>query len=181
MTKKINQRTRITKRILKDSLIELLKSKTIYQISIRELCDKAEINRSTFYKYYGSQFDLLEEMEVDLMALVEEALSKSTRVNGHNRSAFQTICRYLEENLELSRLLINNNVDPVFAEKILGSDQVKKEIYKMLGPNYSERESEYAYNYITYGAYQVLRVWLNKDKRETPEEIVEIIMKQLYA
>ncbi len=56
MAKKEDRRIRMTKRMLKDALIELLKKKDIYHVSIRELCEAADVNRTTFYKYYGSQF-----------------------------------------------------------------------------------------------------------------------------
>ena len=52
---KDNQRVRLTKRLLQDSLIELMKTKTIYKISIKEICELAEVNRSTFYKQRSYQ------------------------------------------------------------------------------------------------------------------------------
>jgi AcrR family transcriptional regulator len=51
------------KKLLKDSLIRLLQQGSIHRISVREICDRAGINRTTFYKYYGSQYDLLGDME----------------------------------------------------------------------------------------------------------------------
>ena len=63
MNKKDNQRTRLTKMLLKNSLIKLLYKKPIYQISVSELCSTAELNRSTFYKYYGNVQDLMKEIE----------------------------------------------------------------------------------------------------------------------
>ncbi len=62
MEKKEDRRIAMTKRLLKAALIELLKEQDIYHISIRELCERADVNRTTFYKYYGSQFDLLSAM-----------------------------------------------------------------------------------------------------------------------
>ena len=49
----------MTKKIIKDTFIEMLEKKNIQKIYVRELCEKADINRSTFYKYYESQYDLL--------------------------------------------------------------------------------------------------------------------------
>ena len=63
MKKKENRRVTMTKQLLKDALVSLLEKNDIYNISIRELCEVADVNRSTFYKYYGSQFDLLADME----------------------------------------------------------------------------------------------------------------------
>ena len=54
-----NQRVYLSKKLLENALISLLKQKSLYKISIRELCEVASINRSTFYKYFSSQFDLL--------------------------------------------------------------------------------------------------------------------------
>ena len=45
MNKNDNQRTRLTKLLFKNSLIKLLHKKTIYQITVSELCTDAEQNR----------------------------------------------------------------------------------------------------------------------------------------
>ena len=47
-----NQRTRLTKRLLRENLLELLKEKPVEYITVKELCEYAELNRSTFYAYY---------------------------------------------------------------------------------------------------------------------------------
>ena len=54
MNTKDNQRVRLTKRLLRESLIKLLGKQTIYDITVSQLCEDAEINRSTFYKYYNN-------------------------------------------------------------------------------------------------------------------------------
>lgn len=66
----MNQRNILTKKLLKNSLTNMLQTQNIYQISIRELCENAGINRSISYKYYGSQFDLLSEMKQDLLVSI---------------------------------------------------------------------------------------------------------------
>ena len=71
--KKINQRVMLSKRLIKESLTELLKTKGIHNLSVRLLCETAGINRTTFYKYYGSQYDVLAEMEEELL----EAINRS--------------------------------------------------------------------------------------------------------
>lgn len=176
MTKKVNQRVMLTKTMLKNSLIEILKTKSIYKVSIRELCEKSEINRSTFYKYYGSQFDLLTEMESDVLTLVMESLSDQS---GHDTRSLSEMCHYLEDNIEFCRLLINNNIDPQFPEKVFSLPQVQRMINHVLGDKYSNANYEYISNFLMYGAYQIIRLWINKEKRESPEEIADLILKQI--
>ena len=64
---KINQRTRLTKTLLKNSLIELMRDKSINKITIKELCEHAELNRSTFYLHYPDQFALLDDIETEII------------------------------------------------------------------------------------------------------------------
>ena len=72
MNIKDNRRVLMTKRIIKDIFIEMLEKKNIQKIYVRELFETADINRSTFYKYYESQYDLLAEMQNDLLIQIEE-------------------------------------------------------------------------------------------------------------
>lgn len=71
---KENQRVKLTKKILKESLGKLLQTKSLHSISVRELCEAAEINRSTFYKYYGTPNDLFSEIQNDFLTHINESL-----------------------------------------------------------------------------------------------------------
>lgn len=53
-----DRRTRLTKRLIAKSLIELIKTKPVDQISVSELCRQADINRATFYRYYTMPKDI---------------------------------------------------------------------------------------------------------------------------
>ena len=55
-------RVKYTKMIIEKSFVELLKVKQLNKITVKELCDLSEINRSTFYKYYDDIFDLFDKM-----------------------------------------------------------------------------------------------------------------------
>lgn len=58
--KKEDRRVKFTKMFLKESLIDLLEEKSIFKITIKEICEKADINRATFYAHYSDQYNLLE-------------------------------------------------------------------------------------------------------------------------
>ena len=91
-----NQRVRLSKRLIKESLTGLLKEADVHKISIRTLCEQAGINRSTFYKYYGSQYDVLEEMENDLIS----SICGTLREGDSDGESLTKICLYLENNLD---------------------------------------------------------------------------------
>ena len=56
-----------TEKQIEDSLLQLMKEQTFETISIRQLIDLAEVNRSTFYRHYLDKYDLLEKIEDSLL------------------------------------------------------------------------------------------------------------------
>jgi len=178
MEKKTDRRIVMTKRMLKEALIEMLKEKDIYHVSIRELCEKADINRTTFYKYYGSQFDLLTDMENDLLDFIAQTVSSN---EDDPEIIVCSACKYLEDNIEFARLIINNNVDPDFPQKVFAMDSIKNSAIKKFRGSKSESELEYIYGFLTYGAYRMVCEWLNKEKREPPEEFAKLVSQMLLS
>lgn len=172
MDKKEDRRVAITKRMLKDALTDMLREIDIYHVSIRELCQRADVNRSTFYKYYGSQFDLLADMEKDLLDFLSKTI---TEHSSNPEKIIKAACEYMEEHLEFGRLIINNNVDPLFPQKLFSLTAIR-EISPVKRMNMQNEDmAEYLYNYITFGAYRIICIWLNKEKREPPEEIAHML------
>lgn len=169
----MNQRIALTKKLLKNSLTEMLQTHSIYQISIRELCQKAGINRSTFYKYYGSQFDLLAEMENDLFHSVETVFVSQT--DPSEELVVQVMC-YLEQDIEFVRLLLNSNVDPQFPEKLFTLEPIRR-MGLELKADMTEEEYEYFSCFILHGVYEMVHKWINKEKRESPARITSLIFR----
>ncbi len=78
MMVKENQRVALSKRMLKEGLMALLKKKNIRKISVNELCETAEINRTTFYRHYQTPHDVLIDIELDFAKLAQEKPLPST-------------------------------------------------------------------------------------------------------
>jgi AcrR family transcriptional regulator len=56
---KQTRKTKYTQMVLKDSLVELMKNKPISEITVKEICEKADVNRTTFYAHYHDQQQLI--------------------------------------------------------------------------------------------------------------------------
>lgn len=56
-----------TRRVIRDSLLELMSERGLAKISISELCAKAGINRKTFYRHYREIVDVVTEIENDIL------------------------------------------------------------------------------------------------------------------
>ena len=62
-----NRRVKMTKSMMKEALLELLEKKPLDKITVKDVCENADVNRSTFYSYYESIEQLLLEIEDDVL------------------------------------------------------------------------------------------------------------------
>ena len=60
---KTDPRVRYTRMIIQTAFLKLLQQKPANKIIVREICDKAEINQSTFYKHYQGCYNLLDHLK----------------------------------------------------------------------------------------------------------------------
>ena len=60
---KPNPRVQYTRRALRSALIDLICEKPLSDITVTDLCARADVNRSTFYLHYMGVHELLEEIE----------------------------------------------------------------------------------------------------------------------
>lgn len=63
----MDRRVKYTKKVIKDTFLSLLEKKNISNISVKELCEMADINRGTFYRYYIDIYDLLKKLKMNLL------------------------------------------------------------------------------------------------------------------
>lgn len=177
MDKKENQRIMLTKRLLKESLIELLAKKSIKKISVSELCTAAGINRSTFYNHYGSQFDVLKEMELDMIEdlnqIFEREIKKSNWTLDKRAAAF---CSYLKENENFVKLIFSNSdTDYEFASLLIGAAHVQM-IYNKTFPDEKDQiKHDFMTTFLANGTYHMVKKWIVEDIPITPDEMGKLI------
>ena len=71
---KTDARVKYTKMVLKKALLELMQHKPVNKITVKEICERAELNRATFYAHYSDCFDLLESIEEELFGQFERSM-----------------------------------------------------------------------------------------------------------
>lgn len=172
-----NQRIRLSKKMLKEALIQLLQNKAIEKITIYELCDTAQINRTTFYKYYGNQYDLLDEIENDFFNELEEYL---TTDQPEDLNCLRRILENLEREQAKCKVLINSVPDLEFSEKLFSLPSIQSFIKYHTPQHYTLSQAEYFRLFFCQGGYAIIRKWLNKESRESPEEIASML-SDFYA
>uniref|UniRef100_UPI0040564F49 TetR/AcrR family transcriptional regulator n=1 Tax=Agathobacter sp. TaxID=2021311 RepID=UPI0040564F49 len=177
MNHKDNRRVKITKKVFQESLLELLQTQSIHEISIRTLCEKADLNRSTFYKYYGSQYDLLKEMEDELLSQIEKVFSENNPISTYKEQITQLLVFSLEHE-QLCKFLFNANIDPDFPKRLLSLPAIDYALEQAAGLKKADpNQTLYRQDFYFYGGYQVIKRWINNENRESPEQMAEFFMQ----
>lgn len=161
--KKVNLKVINTKRKLSKSLISLLTSKSITEIDVSELCKKAGINRTTFYKHYASLYHLLDELIVQFFKRIETLfLSLSSGENTTSKVAY--LLKYLKQNREFVTIIMNNNSFSSISERLIQLNF----ICNLINSNIQYRKNDYVsedyyVDFIISGWIAAIRRWVNEN------------------
>lgn len=161
--KKANLKVINTKRKLSKSLISLLTSKSITEIDVSELCEKAGINRTTFYKHYASLYHLLDELIVQFFKRIETLfLSLSSGENTTSKVVY--LLKYLKQNREFVTIIMNNNSFSSISERLIQLNF----ICNLINSNIQYRKNayvseDYYVDFIISGWIAAIRRWVNEN------------------
>lgn len=174
---KENQRVALTKRLLKDAVMQLLSKKHIGDISVSELCQTAQINRTTFYRHYQTPHDVLMDLEMDFVDNFHKMSVISREPDGMRQYTI-CMCRFLRDNKERVKLFIANNMDQdfmnIFQNLADGFLCVRTVQYK--GRLADTDTIRLVSSFFATGGYSLIRQWLMEEIPKTPTEIADLLL-----
>lgn len=179
--KKENRKVKYTKMVLRQSLLECMRDKPINKITVKEICERADVNRGTFYVHYKDPYDLLERIEQDLYAEIYAALEKRLQDSVSMGEVVREIFEYIVHEAALCKILFSEYGDTEFLEKIMN---IAKEIceaeWSSMLPADRDMPLDYVYAFIAKGCVGVLQIWIQGGMRETAEEMAQMVMQIVY-
>lgn len=179
-----DRRVRKTKKAMYDALASLLREKPLKAISVREIAEKADINRGTFYLHYRDVYDMVEQLQ-------NEIFEKFNDIVGHyepKKDADELfpllveLFELLKDHAELARVLIGKNGDAAFVDRLKSVIREKcfTNAQKAFGISDDERFG-YFYHYIVSGCIGIFGAWLGGGQRETPLEMARLTEKMIMT
>lgn len=173
----IDRRVRKTKRQLRAALMALMAEKPSKSISVRELADRADINRGTFYIHYKDVNDLLQRLE-DEMAERLILMCKKQAYRDKEVTAFPFLTDlycFARDNADLCQVLLGANGDRAYTERIcdiLYSYFLRDFVSQFYQG--SPTRLEYFCRFIVSGNLTLTLNWLNSGMNESPEEMAAL-------
>lgn len=180
---KEDRRVRYTKMVLKESFINLLERKDISQITIKEICEDADINRATFYSHYTDVYDLLKKIENEFLDNVNVYLSQLDKKGKDVDDVIlaEKIFDYIKENAKLCKLLLSERGDIGFQKKIM--TLVYDKIITELTDNnkITKEDAEYVYSFTITGCVGIVQKWLDDNMKKSSRFMAEMVIKLTYG
>ncbi|MGN6712377.1 TetR/AcrR family transcriptional regulator [Anaerocolumna jejuensis] len=172
---KQNRKTQYTQMVLRNALMELMEQKTISQITVKELCIKADINRTTFYAHYTDTNDLLHKIEADVLLSVSKAVSSLHGPIGKNNiiQIIQELLQYIADNNKHIQILLSERGDVNFPKELFMMIYGKCELMA-LAPHSSTKE--FYFIFVLNGSIGLIQHWLKSGLTKSANEMAEIIV-----
>lgn len=173
---KTDARVRYTHKVIQNAFLGILKEKPISRITVKEVCDKAEINRGTFYKHYQDCYDLLDKIEEEGLREFEKMLASIEAAGA--QAAQAAILNTLRDNSTLIQALNT----PASGQRFIRRLSARCFLYmeQWLGPAQKDDRSmvrrDAGFAFLAGGSSSVIQQWLRDGMRESPDEIAAMII-----
>ena len=175
--KKVDRRIAKTKKAIYRAFAELLSEKNINDITIKDIADKADINRKTFYNYYNGIYDLTGEIENSIIDSFEQVL-RNTNINEllHNPySMFEALTRIINSNLDFYQHLISIESNSNLVSKLFKALKTRaKEVisqYTLL----DDATLDIVLDFVVSGMFTVFQHWFNSSREHSIDDLAKIV------
>lgn len=149
------------------------------QITVREVCERAQINRSTFYAHYRDMYDVAECAERTMAEQVKAEFSSGFSGNDFFRDGFTAMFRFFQAHREFYLIYFAESNRSHTIELLSGmfTEQQRAMRPENFGLR-TENELHYAERFFQAGLASLVYHWLLNNCHETPEQLYEILYRQ---
>jgi AcrR family transcriptional regulator len=195
----IDKRIIRTKKMIKLALSELIEEKGFNNVTITDIATRADINRGTFYLHYSDKYDLLEQLENEVILELEEYsknISFTDILDIDNMDNIDNIdivnklmpftiklFEYLKENSAFMKALLGQNGDPQFhskVRKLIKISLFEKDSLKAFDKKETLVPKDYFVSYVLSAQMGVIQQWLDSGMEKSPEEMALILAKLFF-
>ena len=160
--------------LMDEALLLLLEKKEYEFITVKEICEKAGVNRSTFYLHYES----IDELLYETIEMINRKINDTSK-----DSLFLIDDKYLipyleciKENKKIYKIIHNN--PNVFKNQKTFSNMYNN-LFKKILEKYEVpfEEQEYIFSFFCYGLVAIVQKWINNDCKDEITKIAEIMKR----
>lgn len=173
-----------SKKLIKEAFLELLyEKKNINKISVKEIIERAEISKSTFYAHYLDLFSLIEEYENEMFDFINKTMDEYLKSHSEEFLPYiSKVIQILKQNEEIYKMIFNGALADHFINKLklLFIERLNKDLtFKTLSNEPKKRMAEinFTINAVIYTILDYFKGSLKINLDEIAILINEILLK----
>lgn len=174
--------------LMDEALLLLLEKKDFEYITVKEICERAGVNRSTFYLHYETMYDLLSEsltfMFSKFTAKYEHIeINKSKIMSCPQNELFlitpQYIVPYLEFLRENKKIFMVAIAKPAFFQMNSYFDSIYQKVFEPILERFhvEPQERKYVLTFYISGMHAIVIEWIKSGCKEEIDYIADLIIK----
>ncbi len=172
-----------TKKAIRLAFAKLLSEKDINDITVSDIAALADINRKTFYNYYAGVYMVIDEIENDIVdtfgAVLGEINYKDELKDPY--SIFEKLTSIINTDMDFYGHFFTMNGNTNMLNKIVNLLKEKTKAEMIAQTQTGEIIAETALTYMLYGMFAVFQTWFNSDRKQSIEELSELISKMCFS
>lgn len=179
ISKKTDKRYVMTDQKITETFLALLDTVGYQKISVSAIVKKARINRSTFYEHFLDKEDLMAQVQTRLITKIVEGLPEVTvlKLDDHELidSRINLLIQRIYDHKEAIKLFLSDKSDglftarfSVFSEQFLIDGNIVQAI---------DLPDVYVFSIFQGMILNLIKIWIERDFIETPEEFAKIIRR----
>lgn len=183
-------RVRKTQKAIKGALIQLLKQHPFEQITIQHIADEADINRATFYQHYLDKYDLLDQIEDEVLFQIQRNFQQNAQKvlsesDEQERKVLlsvipEGVLHIISEDLERFQILLNVQRNGEMERKI--GEAISSNL-KSLFPGAEVINGvpfRYFHAFVVGSMFSVIKTWILDEHRPSIEQQAAYISQLMY-
>lgn len=175
--KKVDRRVIKTKKAIRNAVAKLLSEKSIDEITITDIAKKADLNRKTIYNYYSGIYQIIDEIENEIVTTFEGTI-KSIDLEKDMQNPyviFERLTNIINSDLDFYSHMLKMDTDSHLLSKIteLLKDKLKSTLLAQL--DVDEFTVDIMVDYAISGMISVYQRWFNSDRQQSAKKISETV------
>jgi AcrR family transcriptional regulator len=165
-----------------------MKTKSILNISIKEICENAGVSRSTFYMYYKDQYDLLGQLEEEILDEFDHLIQRHSPAGAMLPAKdltvlIEAVLRYIVNNSNSIQVFLSENGESGFQRKFARylTNHIRQFQNTQSGTVVDERTLKYYSVFIRDGAIAIIQEWLKSGMDLNVHEMAKVFVNPIRS
>jgi AcrR family transcriptional regulator len=174
-------RVRRTRKLLQKALLDAASEKGFAHVTVRDITERAMVNRATFYRHYEDKYDLLGHYMEELSEMIDSeerensSPSQSLPSLDTPPAGLAKLLRHMQANADFYRVMLGKQGDPTFCAQSF-RDYIEQGYRRILSSQGIQSDAsllpiELTVNYLLYAGIGAIVWWLENDNRYSPEQM----------